>query len=769
MRSFSDYIIYRSSLSIDEMAAPSQEYIDSKGKKVVKDEVRRTPIFMDQDDINYLYQFPPMFWKQALMKRYGELLQSAYEQQQKGQKVPDQQEITISLSGGGRATFSVNTEINELLDKLTHDVDNNKYRSLDAKDAGSYLAHAKDVKEKEGKNLGQYGFVLSGFSSGKGLRASKGFVSPDESTVRRALGQWYDSISNGWFDEEIPEDHRIESVKIGSAGRGSKINKKLKVFPEIKRWKSKQNKVYESYLPILRPAVMVKSSEFNNVEIARQAVRQIDIDLRTEGGVNQYFQILDINSPNLINMDKLNQVIARMTQIEKTLESTRKDTDDNSKLKKELANLEKLAICAEVIGGINLGVREKNVKSASMGSTNPTRQNMNLTPIGKKLRILIAQASKEKNPEQKITAIIKSFISRMRRLFESRAQRSLQNAERYSIHQWNVLHSKGKNPYTNWVGFGTINPNWQQKEVIHGPLQDNIGSEKIPNFWKHLLEDLDLKSSVLDGVDYKIKSVKGDPIKDAIRMALIGNREDIIDQASDYFMFIGSKGPILDYSDIYKKTSSGQELSSDENRRRSQVLENMKKFAATQGNNFTGSLAQLHVRFKHPEKWNRILRSANPAEIPTSNSAEYTMEEIFRNFYQLHSNTHPETSHAIDVLLARIAQNPESELEISIPTDRSSAKIPETEENKQLSKNIIAVVAGHMKSFMGKMGRMLGISKKSPPPPAETDKSQPNNQNVGIDPVAATSPVEDVPAKRGSFRLPSVVSNFMLRKKQSTN
>ena len=37
---------------------------------------------------------------------------------------------------------------------------------------------------------------------------------------------------------------------------------------------------------------------------------------------NQYFQILDLKSPNLLNMDKLSLVVARMTQREKILEAT---------------------------------------------------------------------------------------------------------------------------------------------------------------------------------------------------------------------------------------------------------------------------------------------------------------------------------------------------------------------------------------------------------------------------------------------------------------
>ena len=752
MRSFSDYINYRSSLSIDEMAAPSQEYIDSKGRKVVKDEVRRTPVFMDQDDIDYLYQFPPMFWKQALMKRYGELLQSAYEAQQKGQKIPDQQDVTITLSGGGRATFSVNTGINELLDKLTHDVDNNKYRKLDVKDADSYLSHVSDVKEKEGRNLGHYGFVLSGFSSGKGLRAAKGFVSPDESTVRKALDRWYGAIDQGWFDTEIPEDHRVEEVKIGLGGRGKKINKKMKVFPGIKTWKSKQNKVYESYLPILKPAIMVKKSDSDSVDVARKAVKQIDKDIQSENGTDQYFEIIDVNSPNLINMRKLTQIVSRMTQIEKSLESNKTDTDQNTELKKELANLQKLAICAEVIGGINLGVREKNVKQLS-SVTNPTIQNMKLTPTGQKLKNLLTSNPKNANK------IIRQFISRIRRLFEFRAQNVLQNAERHSIHQWNVLHSKGKNPYTNWVGFGTINPNWQQKEVIHGPLQDNIGSEKITDFWKHLLEDLNLKSSVSDGVELKIDSVGGDPIREAIKKALIANRSAIDDQASDYFMYIGAKGPIMDYSDIYKKISKGEELSPDEQKNKSQTLESMKKFAFTQGNNFAGSLAQLHVRLKHPEKWNRVLRSANPAELPTINSAAYTMEEIFRNFYDLHSNTHPETSHAIEVLLARIAQNPDAELEI----DEKLSRIPENDENKQLTKNILAVAAGHIAKTLGSMGKFLGLTKPKPKPSAQ-QAAQPTaiaKKDAEIDSPQKPSSVS---ARKGSF---SDLLNFMKTKKNN--
>ena len=764
MRSFSEYLKHRNSTTVYEMAAPSQEYVNSKGEKVVKDEVRRTPVFMDQDDINYLYQFPPMFWKQALRIRYGELLQQSYETKEKGQRIPDRQDITISLSGGGRATFEVETGINNLLDKLTHDVDNNKYRKLGLKDKDAYLQHAREVKEKEGRDLGSYGFVLSGFASGKGLRAAKGFVAPDDSTIKEALRKWYDSISEGWFDSEIDEDHRVEDVKIGLGGRGKKISKKFKVFPDIKKWVSKQNKVYESYLPILRPAIMVKASDSNSVSVARQAVKQIDLDLKTDNGINQYFQILDFKSPNLLNMDKLSQIVARMTQIEKTLESSKADTDENDSLKKELANIQKLAICAEVIGGINLGIRGKNIRKISTGAVNPIRGNMKLTPVGEKLKSLLAKASRSDNPEQQIISVIKSFIGRLRRLFEFRAQSVLSNAERHDIHDWNALHSQGKNPYTGWVGFGTINPNWQQKEVHHAPLQDNIGSEKINEFWNHLLVDLNLQKSVSVGVDLKIRSVIGDKIKNAIRQALIDNRDAVISQASDYFKYIGAKGPIMNYSDLYKKMLSGEKLSSEESAMKANVIEDMKKFAARQGNNFTGSLSQLHYRFKHPERWNRALRSANPTELQTANSSPFTMEEIFKNFYDLHSDTHPDTSHAIEVLLARIAENPDSELEI----DESSSDIPMTDENKELSRNIIATVAAYMSKSFGNVGRLLGLGKSGQPQQGQPQQGQPQQgqpqqgQPQQGQPQQGQPQQGQPPAKRGSFL---DMMNFMKRKK----
>jgi hypothetical protein len=702
------------------MAAPSQEYITSSGKKVVKDEVRRTPIFMDQDDIDYLYQFPPVFWKQALMKRYGELLQKAYETRQNGQSISDQQDVTISLSGGGKATFSVDTGINSLLDKLTHDVDNNQYRKLELKDKDSYLQHVKDAKEKEGRDLGYYGFVLSGFSSGKGLRAAKGFVAPDESTVKSALKRWYDAIDEGWFDEEIPEDHRIEDVKVGLGGRGKKISKRFKVFPDVKTWKSKQNKVYESYLPVLMPAVMVRKPDSDAVSVARQARKQIDMDLKSESGVNQYLQIIDPNSPNLINMDKLSQIVTRMSQIEEKLRASKADTDENESLKKELANLQKLAICAELIGGINLGVRAKNLGK----TTNPTRQNMKLTPLGIKLKNLLAKASRTENPQQQIMMVIRNFISRLRRSFEFKAQRVISNSERYSIHDWNILHSKGKNPYTNWVGFGTINPNWQQKEVTHGSLQDSIGSEKINDFYKHLLQEVGLKDYVSQGVDAKIRSTKGDPIKDAIREALERNKSMVYDQASDYFMFIAGKGQVAQYSELYKKITSGEKLSPEENSKKADIIDNLKTYAWRQGNNFTGSLAQLQIRFKHPERWNRVFRPQNPGDLATVNSNSYTMEELFRNFYELNTDIHAQTSHEIGVLLARIAQNPDSEVEVAMKDGKSEIEM--TDDNKELSNNIIKIVAGTImggvRKAIGGVGRMLGFGKKS------QDQTEPTQQ-----------------------------------------
>ena len=83
MKSFKDYVNYRSKMSVLEMAADPIVIKDAKGKERKIVEVRKTPIFMDQDDIDYLKNFPPVLWVQALQKRYGELLYKAHKAKKK--------------------------------------------------------------------------------------------------------------------------------------------------------------------------------------------------------------------------------------------------------------------------------------------------------------------------------------------------------------------------------------------------------------------------------------------------------------------------------------------------------------------------------------------------------------------------------------------------------------------------------------------------------------------------------------------------------------
>ena len=340
MKSFSDYINKRSDLTVSEMAYDPMTWKNEDGTEETVEEIRKAPIFFDQDDIEYLYQFPPQYWSSALQKRYGILLQKAHEAQQSSSKFNDIQDVVVSrVKGGKDIAFRVNTNVNELLDKITSDVDDVKLSQLRLKDPtsgesgrDSYIKHLEE-KKKEGKRYGAHGFVLKNWKRDGKVSVAEGYVEQDQKTIAKRLGTLYQAIEDGWLDEDI-EKTDPEAIKnkqkINFGGGGER---KLPVFQpgapaarnslvdtdgEVKVWVTTSGKKIRGYLPILKPAFMVDTNAVEAHSFAKTARQQIDSDLRSDDGLREYYSIIDVNSPNLINVQKLAEVVGK---INKTLDN----------------------------------------------------------------------------------------------------------------------------------------------------------------------------------------------------------------------------------------------------------------------------------------------------------------------------------------------------------------------------------------------------------------------------------------------------------------
>jgi hypothetical protein len=80
--------------------------------------ISRDAIPMDQDDINYLNQFPKHFWINAIKQRYNDLLLQAI-----NGGITDPVSVTVrtatpGISSGGTQTFNVNARMDKVLKKL---------------------------------------------------------------------------------------------------------------------------------------------------------------------------------------------------------------------------------------------------------------------------------------------------------------------------------------------------------------------------------------------------------------------------------------------------------------------------------------------------------------------------------------------------------------------------------------------------------------------------------------------------------------------------
>ena len=105
------------------MARPDIGFEGSSDKYAVQS---RSPIFFDEYDIAYLYQFPPQFWTGAMAARYNQFL---YEAKTQGDKYNDIQDVAIKSQGGATIIFKQrNTFAKHLVDKIQRDIDVDFFR-----------------------------------------------------------------------------------------------------------------------------------------------------------------------------------------------------------------------------------------------------------------------------------------------------------------------------------------------------------------------------------------------------------------------------------------------------------------------------------------------------------------------------------------------------------------------------------------------------------------------------------------------------------------
>lgn len=295
MGTFTEYLSQKNDIKlwIEKKMIDLNQYLEM----AVIGDYAKTPILFDKDDIMYLYQFPPRFWKTALIYRYNKLLLEAKKAQEEGKQYPDQQKVSFNL-GKGTYTFDVNTGINKLLEKLEKDKDLDHLSKLEKDQKHTYQA-------------GHYGYDLSKVQfhpEDDDQNFTNGYVAMSKQTAQRALASWREALNSGWLGNinQFPK----QKVAIGGGGKGkgeeggvtmpilprdvlnkffdpSRITPDHKVTFHYLDTKGKP-KTEESYVPVLLPGKMISSRAYKK----HKALLQSAEDARKEGNLAQHKELL---------------------------------------------------------------------------------------------------------------------------------------------------------------------------------------------------------------------------------------------------------------------------------------------------------------------------------------------------------------------------------------------------------------------------------------------------------------------------------------------
>lgn len=485
--SFLNYYSARKSLNIlNEMSKDALEFKSGgkSGKKI--DEKRKTPIFIDWDDIRYLSQFPPAFWSTALAYRYSDLLFAAEHGIVAGKPIPDVQDVILPHKAGTKVIFrNINTGINELHEKLTKDTNDLLFSKL-----GKDPEHKKEYKDK---GHGYYGYVMGDPRITGKTKTTKGMVGMDARVVTKRLGTlrqgvregWltHDNKSYGWQDNIKAHDQDAKLLKMNFGGGGKNPtyvyggNKLRSIFDKLRQqnmnvpekvlpngktvWNatmiakdgSQRPIEIAGNMPILFPSRMVDNKSKNDFESVWSMRKQIGAALSDPNKLNQYYKL--ISNPHLNS-----QITGLKTELEQS---------------KTLGKAQKLEM-QNRLDTLNRAASIRNMLVSKLQEDG-------------KLDLL-------KGGPENIQAIRK-YLEDMKGNFEKQAKEIQHKAEKLDLHDFNTHYF---NPSTvegskmrqftrphknNYTGFGTVHVNNQQKAAIHGGqsgvwedegLQDLLGT-----------------------------------------------------------------------------------------------------------------------------------------------------------------------------------------------------------------------------------------------------------------------------------------------------
>ena len=780
MKSFEEYLKYRKNLSIFEMAADPHTFIGSGGEEKETTEVRRTPIFLDQDDILYLKHFPPIFWKQALQKRWGEFLYKVYENREKGApEVPDEQDITFRYKGGSRLTFkNVQTKINQLYDKLNADPGNHIYQDMRVapEHAGTsfhrdeFERKAQESEKSTGRKVSEYGYSFLDWvrledKKGNVKGAASGYIEPGENEVKAALSRLFHGMEFGWFDKELGS-HKKEEIDIG----GNNKMRRMPVEDQQRTWeegrdfeatkRTKRNKktgeiiekqrsedekiIIRSHMPIFAPGFMIPSIKKRRNEWLIRTARSLKLDSSSTDLLKILNLDVDWQDPNvnLVNDIEYKKALEKRNEINAQIQNVREQIRNKGLGIEEDEDMEETN---------NAAVKKINEKLRAL--KNKLIEENKIIKLGqvlmKKFKKVILNyyqdIIKNERAEEKYAKIkaFKLFLGDAASFLEKIAENVRETSPRYDVHQWNAFHySKHhtrQRPQGRLSGFGAIQPNKQQPERIYELLKHILGKENVNSFWDHLSKETDMKYKVKEGVTNRTSAALKESnslytlyVQSICESIRDYNLENVTEDAIKQLQFKSGNVLIVAYAEAYKKEVIDEKKSSvglPNDRKYKKVLDDMYRFAVTQGSDYCKQLIQLQLRFLL-QRWNRSFRTENPWE--PSEHGRFTLQDIihaFQNNLPMPS-LDPRTSHSIKAIQELVSQGlmKPGESSDQIPAlvsslKRSVEKQGKTEisktDKKQKSTNqgvftkAVELMFAKVKGLGTRLGSMLGLSKPS--------------------------------------------------------
>ena len=782
MKSFEEYLKYRKNLSIFEMAADPHTFLGSGGDEKETTEVRRTPIFLDQDDILYLKHFPVSFWKQALQKRWGELLYKVYENKEKdGPVVSDKQNITLRHKGGSQYTFlNVDTRINELYNKLNADPGNHIYQDMRVapEHAGTsfhrdeFERKAQESEKSTGRRVSAYGYNFLDWvksSDKKRGGVARGYVEPGENEIKTALSRLFHGMEFGWFDKELGPHQKV-SVDIGGNNklRSIPVEEEKRTWvegvdfiaPKQKRTNKKTGKVVErkrkkpltiqSYVPMLAPGFMIPSAKKRRNEWLVRTARSLKLD----SSGTELLKILNLEADwqdpnvNLVNDIEYKKALEKRSELNAQVEKIRQQIKNKDLGFEEDEDVEETA--------------DPNLKSLNKKLNelkNKLIEENKIIKLGQVLKRKFKKVIldyyndiiKNERPEEKYAKIkaFKLFLGDAASFLEKIAENVRETSQRHDVHQWNAFHySKHhakERPQGRLSGFGAYQPNKQQPERIYSLLVNILGKENINSFWQHLFSETDLRDKVKEGIINRTESAPREfnsfyslYIQSICESIANYNLENVAKDALQQLQFKTGNVAIVSYAEVYKNevidgNKSAASIPNDKKYKK--MIDNMYRFAAYDSSNYCKQLIQLQLRFVL-QRWNRTFRRENPWEPSVKGATLKDIIYAFQNNLPIQP-LDPRTSHAISHLQELIrpeeleslkaSVEKQGEVEISRADDEEGSN--KTKQQKSTNQGVftkaVELMFAKVKGLGTRLGSMLGLSKPSAATPTAAPTTKP--------------------------------------------